>query len=355
MSTEVLQDDPFAIFGTKIDEVTSYDEDEKRDWSKTFYEPDPTNGETTALIKLCVNVFEPQNPLPKQYVYKLPQVNNPSRRWNFVSPSTIGQKCPVMEKWFYYNDLAKKGDVMAKSKTELFSRKKNRAVAIQIINDLKHPELNGQFRLLRFPEGMDIDKLIAGKIMPSENERKMGMEAVNVFDPFSSPLLVLICNKGSRGRDFAKSTWAPDTKNHGVLVPEQVDAEGNVIKYRPLTEADRNSPDAAKHLTWLLGKLREESISLKEQWMYKEPTPEILESVRQSIELIENGTVTAAPATTDAPATDAPATTAPAQAAPAQAAQAQTAPAQAAPAQTAPGNAAPTDQEAVLRELGIVK
>lgn len=299
--------DPFAIFGTKVEDVVSYEEVEKRDWSKTYLELDPEKGDQTVLVKLCINVFNPKDSLPKRYTYKLPDPENPSRTWNFLSPSTIGHKCPAMSLFFDLNDQSKNPDqtiaAVAAAKKKNLSRKRQRCVAVQIINDLKEPKNNGQFRLLRIQEGGDVDNLIAAKINPSEDERKLGAEPVNVFDPFNSPLLILRCSKGDYGRDFSKSSWAPDNKNHGNLIPEEMDELGNVIKYRPMTEADRNTDATRKNLEWLMAELQKPEVSLKENWMYVEPTEEVLEKARKSLELISTGSYTEkseSPATDDA-------------------------------------------------------
>ena len=302
MSQEVektaVMDDPFSIFNTSVEDITSYEETEKRDWSKTFLELDaPDNGkDTVCLVKLCLNIFNPKDSLPKRYTYKLPYPDNPSQTYNFLSPSTIGQKCPVMDLWFKLKSEEKKGDTVAGQKAKNLSRKRYRCVAVQIVNHLSQPELNGQFRLLRFPEGMDIDNLIASKINPSEEERKLGAEPVNVFDPFNSPLLILRCSKGSVGRDFSKSSWAPDKQNHGNLVPDKKDDNGNILSYRPLSDADKQDQKKAReYLTWLMEELKKPEVSMQEQWMYKEPDEKTLEQVRKSLELIETGSYNPVP------------------------------------------------------------
>lgn len=292
-------DDPFAIFNTKVEEITSYEESEKRDWSKTFLELEAgENGkDSVCLVKLCLNVFNPKDSLPKRYTYKLPYPDNPSQTYNFLSPSTIGHKCPVMELWFKLKGEEKKGDTVAGQKAKNLSRKRYRAVMVQIIQYISHPELNGQFRILRFPEGMDIDNLIASKINPSEEERQLGAEPVNVFDPFESPLLILRCGKGSVGRDFSKSSWAPEKQSHGNLVPDKRDDKGNILSYRPLTKADaQDQTKAREYLVWLMDELKKPEISLQEQWLYKEPDEKTLEQVRKSLELIETGSYNPAPA-----------------------------------------------------------
>ena len=292
-------DDPFAIFNTKVEEITSYEESEKRDWSKTFLELEAgENGkDSVCLVKLCLNVFNPKDSLPKRYTYKLPYPDNPSQTYNFLSPSTIGHKCPVMDLWFKLKGEEKKGDTVAGQKAKNISRKRYRAVMVQIIQYISHPELNGQFRILRFPEGMDIDNLIASKINPSEEERQIGAEPVNIFDPFESPLLILRCGKGSVGRDFSKSSWAPEKQSHGNLVPDKRDEKGNIISYRPLTKADMaDQTKAREYLVWLMDELKKPEISLQEQWMYKEPDEKTLDQVRKSLELIETGSYNPTPA-----------------------------------------------------------
>lgn len=294
----VAMDDPFAIFNTKVEEITSYEESEKRDWSKTFLELEAgENGkDSVCLVKLCLNVFNPKDSLPKRYTYKLPYPDNPSQTYNFLSPSTIGHKCPVMELWFKLKGEEKKGDTVAGQKAKNLSRKRYRAVMVQIVQYIAHPELNGQFRILRFPEGMDIDNLIASKINPSEEERQIGAEPVNVFDPFESPLLILRCGKGSVGRDFSKSSWAPEKQSHGNLVPDKRDDKGNILSYRPLTKADmQDQAKAREYLVWLMDELKKPEISLQEQWLYKEPDEKTLEQVRKSLELIETGSYNPTP------------------------------------------------------------
>lgn len=285
-------EDPFAIFNTNVEEITSYEEEEQRDWSKTFLELDPEKGDQTVLVKLCINVFNPKDSLPKRYTYKLPRPNNPDSTFTFVSPSTVGKTCPVMELFWKLNSAAKNGDAVADAKKKNLSRKRYRAVAIQIINDLQTPANNGQFRILRFPEGMDLDNLIASKINPTEQERKLGAEPVNVFDPVFSPLLILRCTKGQYGRDFSKSSWAPDKNSHGNMVPEKRDDAGNIVSYKVLNESDRKSENMREYLTWLMEELKKPEVSLKENWMYQDPTEEQLEEVRKSLELIETGRIT---------------------------------------------------------------
>lgn len=359
-----MLDDPFAIFGTKVEDITSYEEREARDWSKTFLELDPDKGDQTVLVKLCPNVFDPKDSLPKRYTYKLPYPDNAEREYSFVSPSTVGKPCPVMELFWELNRAAKKGDAVADAKKKNLARKRNRAVYVQIINDLKNPSNNGQFRLLRFPEGMDLDNLIASKINPSEDERKLGTEPVNVFDPFSSPLLILRCTKGQYGRDFSKSSWAPDNKNHGNMVPAQVDEAGNVVSYRTLKEEDRNSPDARKHLEWIITQLKNDDINMKEQWMYKDPDEETLKRVKASLELINTGQVSKKEESTDGTnklekeatptaATQTPAATetaAPAAEKQPEAPAAEPAPA---PAVEAPKPAAAQNDDDLMKELGL--
>ena len=119
---------------------------------------------------------------------------------------------------------------------------------------------------------------------------------MNVFDPFESPLLILRCGKGSVGRDFSKSSWAPEKQSHGNLVPDKRDDKGNILSYRPLTKADmQDQAKAREYLVWLMDELKKPEISLQEQWLYKEPDEKTLEQVRKSLELIETGSYNPTP------------------------------------------------------------
>ena len=367
--------DPFSIFNTNVEDITSFEENEGRDWSKTFYEQNPEKGQCTALVKLITNIFNSNDPAPLRVTYSLPDPDNPSLKYTFVSPTSVGQKCPVMSKWWDMYQKGKAGDLMYANKAKQLSRKRYRASVIQIINDLKEPENNYKLRLLKYPVEFDVDKLITTKISPSEDDIKtaaaMGnndLKPENVFDIYNSVLLILIANKGDKGRDFSKSSWTQSDKSHGVFIPIEFDSNNNPLKYRVLTEADRTNPtdELRKGLMWLMNSLQSEDINLKEQWMYKEPSQELLQKVQRSLNYIEfgNADYNVAQSGTTQPIVQTATQTAPAQTAPAQSAPAQTAPAQqvqtvtnaTAPAQTATTETTETttsNDADLLKQLGI--
>lgn len=285
--------DAFDIFNTNVEDMTSYEETEsyeKKDYSKIFFEPDPkAAGKTlTYIVKLLPNIYAPKNPAPKRYTYKIPVPTRPDKNFTWVSPSSVGKSCPVMDAYFRFKDSP---DARLQAIAKNLVRKRYRCVVVEIISAPSEPELVGQFRLFKFAEGREIDNMIKQRMNPSEEDRAVGIEGVNVFDPFSSPLLVLRVSQGEYGRDFTASEWAPEARNQGVMLYEY-DENGQAIdpknKQRKLTDADRGDAEMQKKIIELL---KADNINMQEHWMFKDPDDDYLKKVKDSIELMETGKI----------------------------------------------------------------
>lgn len=298
MSTEVKEtktvaEDAFDIFNTNVEDMTSYEEPsqyEKKDYSKIFFEPDPkaAGKELSFVIKFCPNIYNPKDNIPKRYTYKIPVPERPDKNFTWVSPSSVGLPCPVVSAYFDFKDSS---DPKLQKIAAGLKRKRNRAAVIQILNAPSDPSLNGQFRLFRFAEGREIDNMIQKMMKPSEDDIAIGVQPVNVFDPFESPIMILRVNQGEYGRDFTASTWAGSDRNQGITLYEY-DENGLAIdpknKRTVLHAADRGNAEYQKRIVELL---KMEHINMKEHWMFNEPDAEYLQKCERSIELMKTGKV----------------------------------------------------------------
>lgn len=298
MSTEVKEtktvaEDAFNIFNTNVEDMTSYEEEsqyEKKDYSKIFFEPDPkaAGKELSFVIKFCPNIYNPKDNIPKRYTYKIPVPERPDKNFTWVSPSSVGLPCPVVSAYFDFKDSS---DPKLQKIAAGLKRKRNRAAVIQILNAPSDPSLNGQFRLFRFAEGREIDNMIQKMMKPSEDDIAIGVQPVNVFDPFESPIMILRVNQGEYGRDFTASTWAGSDRNQGITLYEY-DENGLAIdpknKRVVLHASDRGNVEYQKRIIELL---KMDHINMKENWMFNEPDAEYLRKCERSIELMRTGKV----------------------------------------------------------------
>jgi len=269
--------DPFGIFGMNPEEISSYEEATYTDWSKIFFEMESIDGQKAhmALVKLLPNIYNPKNPILKRFYYKLPDPNG-TGTFTFYSPSSVDKPCPVVEAW---RQMKNSENPQLNAIADKLKRTRQRCVVIQIINDLKNPELNGQLRLLRFQFDGDIDKLIKSKLKPDENEVKLGAKPEDVFNPFGSPILILKCVKGPYGRDFSGSRWAPEDKNQGMIIP-------GVNGGKPLTKDLAGNKEIQSKIIEML---KQEHVNINEYFAYKDPSPETVEKVNKTLLLLSKG------------------------------------------------------------------
>lgn len=283
----------FDIFNTNVEDMTSYEEEEqyeKKDYSKIYFEPDPKKAgkKLTYLIKFCPNIYAPKDNIPKRYTYKIPIPERPNKNFTWISPSTVGKACPVMQAFF---DFRESNDARLNAIAEKLKRKRYRCAVIQIISSPNEPELTGQFRLFRFPEGREIDQMIQKKMFPSDEDIELGIKGENVFDPFESPIMILRVQQGDYGRDFKGSEWAEKDRNHGIMLCEY-DENGLAIdpknKKILLKRSDAGNKEYQNRIIELL---KADNISLKDIWMFQEPSDEYLEKANKSVEMMRTGEI----------------------------------------------------------------
>lgn len=267
------QNDYFKIFDTKIEDIKSFEEPESTDYSKIFFEPTPKDAKTPfiAVIKWLPNIYDPIDAFPKRFYYKLPDADRAGRHYQFVSPTTVGEVCPVVDTWFANKDSE---DPIKKKAAGSLTRKRSRAGVVQILKCPSEPSLEGQIRIFRFQYDGDLDKLIQSRMNPTDEEKQIGKVAENIIDPFESSLMILKVSKGDYGRDFSGSEWAQDRKS-GMKIGEKF-----------ITKSDATNPEIQKQIIEML---KDENVSLKEHFMYAPPSEEMMKRVKKSLDLLFSG------------------------------------------------------------------
>lgn len=302
MSTETQatteQLNPFAIFSTNVEDIKSFEETSGgKDWDSIFYEPSPEEGKPyVAAIKFLPNIYNALNPIVSKYFYKLVNPDN-GKPLYYDSPSSIGENCAVLNEW---SRLYNSEDVRDKAQSKKYKRTRQRCAVIQVIKDPQKSTLEGQLRLFRMQLDGDIDNSIKAKLKPSKEELALDptLKPVDIFNPFSSPLLKIKAIQNANGRDFAGSTWADGQT-------------GMIIDGKPLTLADAGNAEIQAKIIALL---QADHVNVTEHFQYKPADEARTALVVRAIQKMSNAPIvdetvstdTAAPAegTTPAPQTE---------------------------------------------------
>jgi hypothetical protein len=177
---EAVGIDPFA------QESNKYAEDNR------FYKlGKDKNGNGAALIR-----FLPDS--EKGMIQKLFKVNttitkNGKKRFvSEFSPSSIGQPCPFQEEW---QKLWNAGD---KEGAKLFGRGIKYIANIKVLKDPANPANEGKVFLYEMSGAMK-DK-IQNAVDPSEQDRALGAQPKQLFNPLAGNSFRLVAKKGANGQ-----------------------------------------------------------------------------------------------------------------------------------------------------------
>ena len=177
---EAVGIDPFA------QESNKYAEDNR------FYKlGKDKNGNGAALIR-----FMPDS--EKGMIQKLFKVNttivkNGKKRFvSEFSPSSIGQPCPFQEEW---QKLWNAGD---KEGAKQFGRGIKYIANIKVLKDPANPANEGKFFLYEMSGAMK-DK-IQNAVDPSEQDRALGAQPKQLFNPLAGNSFRLVAKKGANGQ-----------------------------------------------------------------------------------------------------------------------------------------------------------
>lgn len=177
---EAIGSDPFAEKSNK------FAKDER------FYTltKDKETGKGAAIIR-----FLPDS--EKGMIQKMSKINstvikNGKKRFvSEFSPSTIGQPCPFQEAW---QELWNEGD---KEGAKVFGRGQRYITNIKVLKDPAKPENEGKIFLFEMSATMK-DK-IQQAINPSEQDRELGAQPKELYNPLKGNSFKLATKKGSNG------------------------------------------------------------------------------------------------------------------------------------------------------------
>lgn len=262
------------------------------DFTKTYFEPQVG---FSYLVKFLPN---PGGDLitHRSFYRDLPDPDRKGKTFRYIS-SGSAKTCPVLELFFELNDLKKNGDVVAEKKIEKYLSRKNQAcVKVQILSS-KNKEEIGQIKLFTFSTfgpNATIANLIQQKLNPTKEQIEQGFEKENIFYPFGSSVMSIVCEEGSfegvKGRDFSKSGWAPKQRGAiGIL------EDGKTHEF---TEKDLNGQDVIDevkpYFEAFLNQLTRDDIDVYKWFSYKpvddprndQETNEYLKNVRRKVDEI---------------------------------------------------------------------
>lgn len=169
---------------------TTYEQDTR------FYTlPKDQDGNGAAVIRfLPSEILEngKMETIKAVYKYNIRSKDPTSKRFlSEWSPSTIGEKCPIQEKWA---ELWNRGQ---KDEARRYARSTRYIANIKVLNDTKNPENNGKIFLL------DMSQTLAEKInsiiQPNPQEISLGVKPKNLFNPMAGHNFNLISQKGTNG------------------------------------------------------------------------------------------------------------------------------------------------------------
>ena len=230
---EAVGIDPFA------QETNKYAEDNR------FYKlGKDKNGNGAALIR-----FLPDS--EKGMIQKLFKVNttitkNGKKRFvSEFSPSSIGQPCPFQEEW---QKLWNAGD---KEGAKLFGRGIKYIANIKVLKDPANPANEGKIFLYEMSGAMK-DK-IQNAVDPSEQDRSLGAQPKQLFNPLAGNSFRLVAKKGANGQINYDSS---EVVTEVTSIYGSVDDALNDIKNNTHTLSDLIKPESFMPYNKLQDKLR---------------------------------------------------------------------------------------------------
>lgn len=186
----------------------------------------------TAIIRLVVD--ENRVPFVKVFHHQF-SVYDPSKqkkRW-FIEPSpqTIGLPCPVSEEW---QRLYNEGTAEAKERAKQFSRKIKYITNIKVINDPANPENNGKYFLWEFGTKL-LDKFLT-VMNPTENDRKLGVQPVELYNPMAGANIMLKIKKSAGFFNYDDTQIMSPTAEYESMESAMAEIDANTHKLQEFLE-----------------------------------------------------------------------------------------------------------------------
>lgn len=186
----------------------------------------------TAIIRLVVD--ENRVPFVKVFHHQF-SVYDPTKqkkRW-FIEPSpqTIGLPCPVSEEW---QRLYNEGTQEAKERAKQFSRKIKYITNIKVINDPANPENNGKYFLWEFGTKL-LDKFLT-VMNPTENDRKLGVQPVELYNPMAGSNIMLKIKKSAGYFNYDDTQIMSPTAEYESMETAMSEIDANTHKLQEFLE-----------------------------------------------------------------------------------------------------------------------
>ena len=217
---EAVGVDPFAAKANKFEEDTRF--------YKLAKDKDGNGG---ALIR-----FLPDSEKGMiKTVYKINTTIEKNGKKRFVSefsPTTIGKSCPFQEEWQRLWNL---GD---KVNSKLYGRSTKYIANIKVLKDPANPENEGKIFLLEMSGALK-DK-IQNAVDPSPQDRALGKEPKQMFNPLRGNSFRLVAKKGANGQiNYDSSEVIGDvTSAYDSVEAALADIQNNTYK---LSDFDKES------------------------------------------------------------------------------------------------------------------
>lgn len=175
-------------------------------------------------------------------------VKNGKKRFvNEISPSTIGSACPFQERW---QEMWNAGQ---KDESRLYGRVVKYITNIKVIKDPANPENEGKIFLYEMSGAMK-DK-IQSAVDPSEQDRALGAQPKELFNPLRGNSFRLVARKGANGQiNYDSSEVVNDiTSIYGSVEEALEDIKNNTHKLSDLVkpEAFLSYEELQQKLNWV--------------------------------------------------------------------------------------------------------
>ena len=195
-------------------ESMNLQETEKKE--KILYSPSPSDAKAKnnvyqSIIRFIPNISDPINRSILRKTCFWLDAKDLSIRGYYDSPKTIGQNCELDKLyWKLYNAANKDGDLNAKEKLKLLSKKEQYHSFVYVVKDEHHPELEGKIMIFRY--NMTIHKLIEKTKNPSEDEIEMdGIQPCNPFNLYNGKDFILKISKKGQFPDYSECRFAKNS------------------------------------------------------------------------------------------------------------------------------------------------
>ena len=172
----------FDIFSVSVSDLET---NEQKTGNSELYSPKPDQGQDgvyKSLIRFLPNIKNPRKPYIRKYVYWLE--DKEGKGMYIDSPSTIGEKCPIQDKFF---KLRNSESAIDKKMSENIKRREVYYALVQIIKDSQNKELEGQIKVFKF--GFKVKSKIDEELNPQFDA------PTQIFDPFEGKNFELVISK----------------------------------------------------------------------------------------------------------------------------------------------------------------